>query len=95
MIKSDLNSQANPWELEVLCKNRDYLNKVIEAILSFGHFNFEVETIEITSNHPEFQGIYTGLVAGSWLSNSHDLAEKLSIIENGKHSNYPIRSNSL
>lgn len=33
MIKSDENSNAQSWELEISCKNKKYLDAVVKAIL--------------------------------------------------------------
>lgn len=36
MIKSDVNSNAQSWELEITCKNKKYLDEVVSAILKYG-----------------------------------------------------------
>ena len=57
MIKTDESSKANCWELEILCKDKKYLDKVVKAILKYGNINFEVEIIDCYHNVPVWDGI--------------------------------------
>lgn len=81
MIKSDETSNAQSWELEILCKNKKYLDAVVGAILKFGMLNFEVENIEVIGNYPKFDGRYSVLIWCSWFSNLKNLTDELAIIE--------------
>lgn len=81
MIKTDENSNAQSWELEVTCKNREYLNAVVKAILKYGMINFEVNTVDCHSNSDEWEGNYTVLIWCSWFNNLSDIANDLKKIE--------------
>jgi len=81
MIKLDEKSNAQAWELEVTCRNKKYLDKVVKAILKYGMINFEVELVECLSNHEEYNGRYTVLMWCSWFHNLADIAKDLSEIE--------------
>lgn len=77
MINSDVKSNAQPWELEVVCKNRKYLNAVVEAILKYGIIEFEVNIEDYSSD----DGIYTVLMWSVWFNNLANIAKDLEIIE--------------
>jgi len=79
MIKHDEKSNGQSWELEVTCKSKEYLDAIVEAILSFGMFDFDVEVVEWFS---ETDGRYLVLIYGSWFSNLNKLSKKLAKIEN-------------
>ena len=57
MIKSDDKSNAQSWELEVTCKNKKYLDAVVDALLKYGMINFEVECVE---GNPDHEGVWDG-----------------------------------
>lgn len=81
MIKGNEGSNAQSWELEVACKNKEYLDAVIQAILDYGMMNFEVEVIGCNSNHERYDGRYTVLIWCSWFHNLSALAKDLEAIE--------------
>ena len=81
MIKTDESSKANCWELEILCKDKKYLDKVVKAILKYGNINFEVEIIDCYHNVPVWDGSYTVLIWSSWFSNLSNLGKDLDDIE--------------
>jgi len=81
MIKSDEKSNAQSWELEVTCKNKEYLDAVVGAILKRNTINFEVENIDVTSSYEKFNGRYLVLIWSSWFSNLKDLVKDLAKIE--------------
>ena len=82
MIKEDVQSNAQSWELEVICKNKKYLDAVISAILKYGMMNFEVNIIDYHSYHDEsFDGRYTVLIWCSWFRNLSSLTTDLENIE--------------
>ena len=81
MMKLDENSKAQSLELEVTCKNREYLNEVVKAILKYGMMNFEVNSVECHSNHEGWEGSYTVLIWCSWFSNLGGIARDLKKIE--------------
>lgn len=81
MLELDEKSNANAWELEITCKNKEYLDKVVLAILEIGMLSFKVENVECIGNHPEWDGRYTVLIWCHWFSNLHKLTSKLKKIE--------------
>lgn len=81
MIKTDEKSNAQSWELEVTCKNKKYLDEVVQAILSYGMINFEVENVECLSNADEWDGRYVVLMWCSWFNNLAAIAKDLKRIE--------------
>ena len=81
MIKEDEKSNSQSWELEVTCKNKEYLDKVVKAILKYGMINFEVECVECLSNMDGWDGRYTVLMWCSWFNNLSKLAKDLKRIE--------------
>lgn len=81
MINTDVNSNAQGWELEVICKNKKYLDAVVSAILKYGMINFEVEVGECTHNTPTWEGRYLVLIWCSWFNNLANLANDLEKIE--------------
>lgn len=87
MIKEDELSNAQSWELEVVCKNKEYLDSVVSAILKYGMMNFEVELIECTSNIPKWEGRYRVLIWSCWFNNLKNISKDLAKIE--KQIEYP------
>ena len=81
MIKSDDKSNAQSWELEVTCKNKKYLDKVVKAILKHGMINFEVENIECISNVDVWDGRYVVFMWCSWFNNLKAISKDLAKIE--------------
>lgn len=83
MIKQDELSNAQSWELEVICKNKEYLNSVVGAILKYGMINFEVECCsDVMSDHEgNFDGHYSVFMWCSWFNNLSDIAKDLKNIE--------------
>jgi hypothetical protein len=81
MIKSDKNSNAQSWELEITCKNKKYLDAVVSAILKYGMINFEVEVGDCISNSETWDGRYLVLIWCSWFHNLASLADDLKKIE--------------
>lgn len=81
MINIDEDSKAQGWELEITCKNRKYLNRVVGAILKYGMLNFEVNIVDCHSNHDGWEGSYTVLIWCSWFNNLADIASDLKEIE--------------
>ena len=81
MIKLDENSNANPWELEIVCKNKQYLDAVVEAILKYGSISFEVEVGECITNIDEWDSRYIVLIWSNWFSSLAKICIDLSVIE--------------
>lgn len=81
MIKLDEKSNAQSWELEITCKNKKYLDEVVNAILKYGMIDFEVNNTECLSNADEWDGRYTVLMWCSWFSILSDIAKDLKKIE--------------
>lgn len=81
MINADINSNAQAWELEITCKNKEYLNQVVRAILQTGTINFQVENVEYNSTQDDWEGRYTVLIWSSWFSNLNNLTRDLAEIE--------------
>lgn len=81
MIKVDERSNAQSWELEITCKNKQYLDAVVGALLKIGKINFEVQNIECLSNHEEWDARYTVFMWCSWFSILEEISTKLSQIE--------------
>ena len=81
MINTDVNSNAQSWELEVTCKNKEYLDAVVKAVLKYGMINFEVEVGEPHHTTPDWDGRYTVLMWCSWFKNLKRLTKDLAKIE--------------
>ena len=81
MIKQDEKSNAQSWELEVTCKNIKWLNRVVNILLEYGMFDFEVENIECLSNHEGWDGRYIVIIYGNWFHNLSSLSQDLELIE--------------
>ena len=77
MIKQNENSNAQAWELEVLCKNKKYLDKVVFAILEVEFIDFEVESVY----NEKFEHRWTVLMFGNWFANLSIITSKLKQIE--------------
>ncbi len=82
MIKQDDKSNAQSWELEVTCKNITWLKRVVDVILDYGMFDFDVENVECLSNQDGWDGRYTVLIYGNWFNNLSNLSQDLEKIEN-------------
>ena len=82
MVNSDTKSNANLWELEILCVNHEHLKEVIDAIVSHGCINFEVDTVGFSYIHDgSFQGRYTVLAWCSGFDRLADFSKQLKKIE--------------
>ncbi len=82
MIKGDNMSNAQSWELEIVCKNKKYLDAVVSAVLKRGLISFEVEIVEFFTNHDgSIDGRYLVLMWSSWFHNLSPLATDLQKIE--------------
>ena len=82
MIKLDSKSNAQAWELEVICKNKKYLDAVVTAILKYGMIDFEVENEEFyASSDGSVDGRYIVLIWCSWFHNLASLSNDLEKIE--------------
>lgn len=82
MEKVDDKSNAQSWELEVTCKNREYLNAIVTAILKYGMIEFEVNIVECNTHHDGiYDGRYTVLMWCSWFNNLKNITKDLSKIE--------------
>ena len=82
MDRTDEKSNAQSWELEVTCKNKKYLNKVVKAILKYGLINFEVESVDFHHLHGGgWEGRYTVFMWSSWFHNLSDISKDLAKIE--------------
>ena len=81
MLYIDKNSNAQGWELEIVCKNKKYLDEVVKAILKYGMINFEVEVGECIANHEKWDGRYTVLMWCSWFNNLSNISKDLAKIE--------------
>jgi len=87
MLKLEENSIAQAWELEVTCKNKKYLDEVVNAILKYGMINFEVEGVEFSPmQNNEFEGSYTVLMWCHWFGNLSKIAADLAEIEERQES---------
>jgi hypothetical protein len=81
MINSDEKSNAQVWELEITCKNKTYLDKVVKAISKYGMINFEVESIECISNSDKWNGRYLVLMWCCGFNNLKAISKDLAKIE--------------
>lgn len=82
MIKCDEMSNAQAWELEVVCKNKKYLNAVVNAVLKYGYINFEVEIVDrLPDNDGKWDACYTVFMWSSWFNNLRPIAKDLAKIE--------------
>jgi hypothetical protein len=83
MVKQNELSNAQTWELEVVCKNKEYLTQVVNSILNYGMLDFEVECCnDVFQDHGgDFNGHYTVLIFGSWFNNLNNLTNDLKNIE--------------
>ena len=63
MIKTEEYSNAQTWELEIVCKNKKYLKKVVKAILKIGVLEFEVNIVD------GYIDRFTVLIWCCWFSN--------------------------
>lgn len=75
MIKLSEESNAQSWELEITCKNKEYRNAIIKMLLKYDFINFEVRINSTVENR------YLILIWCSWFSNLKDVAEDLNKIE--------------
>ena len=81
MLHEDEKSNAQSWELEVTCKNKEYLNAVVKSILKHGKINFTVESVD-TDSFDSFGDRYLVLMWGVWFDNLHKIAKSLKKIQN-------------
>lgn len=82
MIKSEKPSNSQYWELEVDCKNKKYLNKVVKSLLKYGMINFEVELVDFLYNHEEgYDARYTVFMWCSSFNNLKNITKDLVKIE--------------
>ena len=88
MNQENLSSNAQSWELEVVCKNKQYMIDIVDYLSKDGVYNFGVEIIEYHApSEDESDGKYIVFVSCSWFSNIHCLALKLEEIEK-KHEKF-------
>ena len=81
MEETNLDSNAQNWELEVTCRNKKYLDAVVKAILVYGMIDFEVENIEYKAYQDGYEGRYLVLMSCSWFSNLRKISKDLAKIE--------------
>jgi len=81
MIKTDTKSNAQSWELEVTCKNKEYLDAVVIAALKYGMIDIEVECIDFINGGDKPDGRYLVLLSCSWFNNLRDISNDLYEIE--------------
>jgi hypothetical protein len=81
MIKTDENYNAQSWELEIDCKNKEYLDEIVGAVLKYGMISFEVEVGDCITSHEKWDSRYSVLIWCSWFHNLSDLAKDLKKIE--------------
>ena len=82
MLEKHKKSNAQQWELEVTCKNRNYLNAVVKAILKQGLIDFQVESVEGCYNSENvWVGRYLVFMTCSWFNNLHNITKELVKIE--------------
>jgi len=82
MNQESLKSNAQSWELEVVCKNKEYMQEIVRWLSKNGVFEFSVEKIEyLPYEDDKWDGRYIVFVSCSWFSNLHGLATKLKDIE--------------
>ena len=81
MINSDVKSNAQPWELEVVCKSKEYLSEVVNAIIKYGHINFQVDVVECVNYADTTKSVYTVLMWSSWFHNLAAIGSDLKEIE--------------
>ena len=81
MIKTDETSNAQTWELEVVCKSKKYLDKVVAVVLKYGMMEFEVNLIEVNYTHPEWCGRYSVLIWSCGFNNLANLSRDLKKVE--------------
>lgn len=74
-------SNAQSWELQVVCKNKKYLTEVVTAILKHNVIDFEVENMEIYSCLDEVDRRYLVTMTSSWFHNLEEVSKSLSKIE--------------
>ena len=77
MEESNLTSNAQQWELEIVCKNTTYLNAVVKAILKYKRIDFQV----IGVNSIGMEERYVVSLWCSWFSNLSLIAKDLYAIE--------------
>ena len=80
--EEDKNSNAQHWELEVVCKNKEYLDEVVMAILSHGCIEFGIEVVDFAYYHDgTFRGKYAVTMWCSWFNRLAQIAKQLKKIE--------------
>jgi hypothetical protein len=81
MEETNLDSNAQNWELEVTCRNKKYLDAVVKAILVYGMIDFEVENIEYKAYQDRYEGRYLVHMSCSWFNNLKNISRDLAKIE--------------
>lgn len=83
MVHQDVKSKAQCWELEVVCKSKEYLGRVVQAVIKYGCINFEVNVEDFipTEEGHDNDGSYTVLMWCSWFNNLSFLSTDLMKIE--------------
>jgi len=77
MEKMNESSNAQAWELEVTCKNKEILTEVVNAIMSFNVIDFSVDNVDIDGENSR----YLVFMSCSWFNNLKLLCDKLAEIE--------------
>ena len=82
MINTDEKSNTQSWELEVTCKNKEYLNQIVSIILSVGIIEFEVNTVDGYFNEDDvWEGRYLVLLWCSGFTNLNHVSKEFAQIE--------------
>lgn len=84
MIKGNEDSQAQSWELEVICKNKKYCDAVIKTLLNHGWVDFEVTSLQPKGKDRDtglWEGSYSILMWSHWFTNLASLTADLKDIE--------------
>ena len=82
MLKQNKSSNAQSWELEVTCKNKQFLHSIVDAILKRGHIEFEVTIVESWTNQDNStDGRYVVFMWSSWFNNLAKISKDLKKIE--------------
>ena len=82
MIEENITSNAQSWELEVVCKNVEYMTEIVEFLAKQWLYNFNVEVVEYSPwEDGKFTGRYLVTVWCAWFSNLNTLTKKLKDIE--------------
>lgn len=75
-------SNAQDWELNVVCKNKKYMKAIIEVLIDIGSIDYEVETVDYSAYADgDWDSRYVIYMSSCWFSNLAPLTKKLSKIE--------------